>query len=480
LDRETAKQKLQTLAGGEKLNLTLDFIRRPWSTLSSRTIYMPNDFLQKSDDWIAGWMLHEIEHRKSSPGPIENLLVWVYKVVDCGVREPGKLLHFYSDLVIDQDLHRSRKTEYEVFLRERQPSLDYLDEPNLELYLAVQSRITEPSLTTSEKGSRVYEITFSEGKGHENRVRELANYLKEDFQGGSPFMLDVPPGLELTYEERDRTVRQLLYSGATPAQIEDFLDRLRLGLTENQRRQLLSSAKKLYLYQLVQLVSPVLRGLRTADFPIFEIWGPGDDPRELSLIDTMRIFGMLVPGVFAIKRRELVRGRRAKSVVILMDCSGSAGLNMTIGREREAAFGLIQAAREYGDIVSFVPFSTEVRFDQSVLYSKDYDEVEDAVIKVEPGGYSNIASALSMALRVGDMAGRQMVFAMTDGRVWDSDEAVGLINKLTEYGKVVFFIFGTGVRGMDEEAKSLLRGSIVYECNPKEPMIDQALQEYLG
>jgi hypothetical protein len=54
------------------------------------------------------------------------------------------------------------------------------------------------------------------------------------------------------------------------------------------------------------------------------------------------------------------------------------------------------------------------------------------------------------------------------------------VNKLTEYGKVAFFIFGTGVGGMPEEARDLLRGSIVYECDPKQPMIDQALREYLG
>jgi hypothetical protein len=64
--------------------------------------------------------------------------------------------------------------------------------------------------------------------------------------------------------------------------------------------------------------------------------------------------------------------------------------------------------------------------------------------------------------------------------VWESEEAVGLVNKLTEYGKVAFFIFGTGVGGMPEEARDLLRGSIVYECDSKQPMIDQALREYLG
>ena len=480
MDPETAKKKLQALGNREGLDLNLDFIRRPWLTFTSPNVYMPREFLEKSDDWIQGWMLHEIEHRKRSPASIETLLLWVYKTINRGIREPGKLIHFYTDLVIDQNLSSSRKHETGPFLAERSPTLNYLDDSNLELYLEVLQLIEDSNRKARDQAGKTYEIIFENAKDDENRISDLAVFLKENFQGGSPFVLDIPSGLELSFEERDKVIRQLLYSGATPAQIEDFLDRLRLGLAENQRRQLLSSAKKLYLYHLVQLVSPVLRGLRTADFPIFEIWSPGDDPRELSLIDTMRLYGIMVPGVFAVKRRELVRGRRAKSVVILMDCSGSAGLNMTIGREREAAFGLIQAAREYGDIVSFIPFSTDVKFDHSILYSRDYDEVEDAVIKVEPGGYSNIASALSMGLRVGDMAGRQMVFAMTDGRVWDSEDAVGLVNKLTEYGKVVFFIFGTGVGGMPEEAKDLLRGSIVYECDPKEPMIDQALQEYMG
>jgi hypothetical protein len=441
---------------------------------------MPREFLERPDDWIRGWMLHEIEHRKRLPGSIETLLLWVYKAISGGVREPGKLVHFYTDLLIDQKLSSSKPDEAAHFLAERGASLSYLDDVNEDLYLKVLGFAKSDHSRSGDKVVRTHQIVFENAKDDENRISDLATFLRDDFQGGSPFVLDIPPGLELSFEERDRTVRHLLYSGATPAQIEDFLDRLRLGLTEDQRRQLLSSAKRLHLYHLVQLVSPVLRGLRTADFPIFEVWSPGDDPRELSLIDTIRVYGILIPGVFAVKRRELVRGRRAKSVVILMDCSGSSGLNMTLGREREAAFGLIQAAREYGDIISFVPFSTDVKFGQAVLYSRDYDEIEEAVIKVEPGGYSNIAPALGLALRVGDLAGRQIVFAMTDGRVWDSEEAVGLANKLTEYGKNVFFIFGTGVGGMPEEAKDLLRGSIVYECDPKEPMIDQALREYMG
>jgi hypothetical protein len=248
LDPETAKKKLHTLGNREGLDLNLDFIRRPWLTFTSPNVYMPREFLEKSENWIQGWMLHEIEHRKRSPGSIETLLLWVYRAIERGVREPGKLAHFYTDLVIDQNLSSSRKEEISSFLAERSPTLNYLDDANQELYRQVLELIEGSNRNASDKIAKTYEIIFENAKDDENRISDLAAFLKEDFQGGSPFVLDIPTGLELSFEERDKTIRQLLYSSVTPAQIEDFLDRLRLGLTEDQRRQLLSSAKRLHLY----------------------------------------------------------------------------------------------------------------------------------------------------------------------------------------------------------------------------------------
>ena len=51
------------------------------------------------------------------------------------------------------------------------------------------------------------------------------------------------------------------------------------------------------------------------------------------------------------------------------------------------------------------------------------DEIREAVIRMEQGGYSKVASAPCTPLRVADMAGRQIVFAMNAGRVWESEEA---------------------------------------------------------
>lgn len=460
--------------------LELNFLVRSRESISPPQIYVPRDYLQAKPEWVEGWLLHEIQHRRGLPGSIETQLFWSYLITKTGLREPIKLIHFYCDLVIDAQLRRTMSDAYRVFLEERSSTINYLDNAQQSLYMQVADSIRTGVEPESEKARSVYAAIFKGANDHENRLKALSQLLAEEFRGMTPFTTDIPPNLRLSFVQRDNLVRSLLASGAAPTQVQEFFDTARMSLTDVESRQVLMTANRLYMHHLVEVMSPILRGHRVADFPILEIWNPGDDPRELSLVDTIRIYGILIPGVFAVKRREVVRGKRAKAISILMDCSGSTALTQTLSREREAAFGLVQAARQRSDIVSFIPFSTDVHMEDAILHSRDYDGIEEAIIKVQPTGFSNITAPLSLALKVADIAGRQIAFVMTDGRVWDSEQALGMINSLTEYGKIIFFIFGTGISGMPEEAKQLLRGSAVYECDPKEPIVDQALHEYMG
>ncbi len=477
---DEAKQTLRSVLAAADPELELEFIRSSRPSLTSPRIYVPRELLSRSDSWLTGWLLHEVQHRRWLPQSVERQLFWSYVATQSGLREPTKLIHFFCDLLIDTKLAIQESERYREFLAERAPTLDYLDGEQASLYLDISQMAKDGTKPSELKVREAYEAIFEGAIDNETRLGKLSQHLADQFRGSTPFTTDIPPGLELSFEQKDDLLRSMLYADASPAQIQEFFDKIRIRHTERERRQLLLTANKLYLYQLVEVMSPILRGLRTADFPVLETWSPGDDPRELSVVDTIRIYGILIPGVFAIRRREIVRGRRAKSVCILMDCSGSTGLSQTIAREREAAFGLVQAARQRSDIVSFIPFSTDVDLDNSVLNSRDYEGIEEAILKVEPMGFSNITAPLSLALKVADLAGRQVAFVMTDGRVWDSEKAMGMINTLSEYGKVVFFIFGTGVSAMPEEAKDLMRGFPMYECDPKEPIVDQALQEYLG
>ncbi len=477
---DEARKFLKSLLASLEPKLELEFIRTSRLSLTSPRIYARSEYLSHSDSWLTGWLLHEIQHRKWLPGTIENQLFWSYLATQSGLREPTKLVHFFCDLLIDAKLALQESEKYGEFLAYRGPSLDYLDGEQASFYLDILKIVREGAKPSEPKTREAYETIFEGANDNETRLKKLAQVLADQFRGNTPFTTDIPPSLELSFEEKDNLLRSMLYSGASPSQVQDFFDKIRIRHTERERRALLLTANKLFMYQLVEVMSPILRGHRIADFPVLEIWNPGDDPRELSLVDTIRIHGILIPGVFAVKRREVVRGKRAKSIAIVMDCSGSTGLSQTLAREREAAFGLVQAAKQRSDLVSFIPFSTDVDLENAVIHSRDYQGIEEAILKVEAAGYSNITAPLSMALKVADLAGRQVAFVMTDGRVWDSEQAMGMISALSEYGKIVFFIFGTGVSGMPEEAKDLMRGLPVYECDPKEPIVDQALKEYLG
>ena len=470
----------QNLIFERQVELQLDIGRRPTAYMEYDRIYVSREVLKEQKAWVEGWLLHEIEHRASIPGSLERQLLWEYIALDEGVPRPARLVHFFSDMLIDRKILSRTPTRYMRYLQNRDLTLRYLTDDLRKVYCQILDLYGNEQAEVGRKTHEAYQAMFSGAIELETRLRKLSRILRTDFVEAADSSPDLTSPIGLSFQQRDRLIRSLLYTGATPARVEDFFNKIHARMSQAEKRQILAATRKLYLYNLLQTISPILRAFRTADYPVMEIWNPGDHPSELSIVDTYRIYGILVPGVFAIKRRELVSGKRAKSVSILMDCSASTGLSMSIGREREAAFGLVEAAKELNDMVSFVPFSTNVLYDDTVFFSKDYEGIQDAVVRVEPSGYTNVTPPLSLALKAAEMAGRQTTFIMTDGGMWDSEQALGMLNRLTEFGKVVFFIFGAGVSGMQKEAKEFIRGVNVYECDPKEPIMEEALKEYLG
>ncbi len=470
----------ENLTFERQVELQLEIGRRLPAHTDYDKIYVPREVLKKEKAWVEGWLLHEIEHRASIPGSLERQLLWEYIALDEGVPRTASLVHFFSDILIDRKILSRTPTRYMNYFQNGELSLRYLTGLQRRLYSQILDLYSNEEADVERKIREIYQALFSGAIELEARLRKFSKILRTDFVETPDSSPDLTFPIGISFKQRDRLIRSLLYTGATPARVEDFFNKIHARMSQPERRQILAATRKLYLYNILQTISPILRAFRTADYPVMEIWNPGDHPSELSIVDTYRIYGILIPGVFAIKRRELVSGKRAKSVSILMDCSASTGLSMSIGREREAAFGLVEAAKELNDMVSFVPFSTNVLYDDTVFFSKDYEGIEDAIVRVEPSGYTNVSPPLSLALKAAEMAGRQTTFIMTDGGMWDSEQALGMLNRLTEFGKVVFFIFGAGVSGMQKEAKEFIRGVNVYECDPKEPIMEEALKEYLA
>ncbi|MBI2185163.1 MAG: VWA domain-containing protein [Thaumarchaeota archaeon] len=238
------------------------------------------------------------------------------------------------------------------------------------------------------------------------------------------------------------------------------------------RVRLTSRGVKLYLD-----VSEKLRGTRTSFNPPPTVWNLGDPIQELSIPDTYRIYGVFAPGVLAVRKRELVSGKHASNMAILLDVSGSMAISGKIHYCQEIAFFLIEAAKRKNDTVSFIPFSSQVDPDLVRIASNRYDLLQDLVSAVEPSGRSTMAEALATSLASADEIGRQTTFILTDGGIMDYESIGGVLNELLNYGNLSFFIVGERLDELGQGVKDALRGK-VYECDIYKPFSDEAVVEY--
>ena len=296
----------ENLTFERQVQLQLEVGRRPTAQVDYDRLFVPREVLREPKAWVEGWLLHEIEHRASIPGSLERQLLWEYIALDEGVPRPARLVHFFSDMLIDRKILSRTPMRYMKYLQNRVPSLRYLTDSLRQFYYQILYLYGNEQVQVDERTHEVYQATFGGAIELETRLRNFSKILRTDFIETSDSSPDLTFPIGLSFQQRDRLIRSLLYMGATPARVEDFFNKIHARMSQAERRQILAATRKLYLYNMLQTISPILRAFRTADYPVMEIWNPGDHPSELSIVDTYRIYGILVPGVFAIKRRELV------------------------------------------------------------------------------------------------------------------------------------------------------------------------------
>ncbi|MEM3737461.1 MAG: VWA domain-containing protein [Candidatus Bathyarchaeia archaeon] len=266
--------------------------------------------------------------------------------------------------------------------------------------------------------------------------------------------------------------------------LEDVLESVSgpyIELTDREQRQILKTATKLHFNNVFIITAHELKGFRRQHTPPpMGAWNIGDHIKALSIPDTFRIYGMFIPGVFAMKKWEWWQKREFANVCVIMDVSGSTAVQDKIYNIREAVFCLIEACRYGSDLVTFIPFSTGVNDEWVRMHSKDYETIEDLIISIEPSGYTNITPALQLAARAAERPGAQITYIFTDGGVWDGDNAQGLLDVLVRYGKVYLFLIGDKVEYLHEKAKPLTSGVVVHEVSLYESLVEKALSEYFN
>ncbi|MFQ5999092.1 MAG: VWA domain-containing protein, partial [Candidatus Bathyarchaeia archaeon] len=253
-------------------------------------------------------------------------------------------------------------------------------------------------------------------------------------------------------------------------------------LTGRELKHIFRYAAKLQLNSVFMEFLHSARGSMKSSSRPLENWSMGDDFRVLSLPDTYRLFGVFIPGVSAVKRKEPTLGKLSTNIAILLDSSGSMAFENRIDLEREIGFCLIETARRGSDTVTFVPFNSDVD-PSKVTTSRNYDHIEDALTSIQPYGMSNLSSALEIAIRTASVTNRQDTFIMTDGELWDVDEIKPHMQKLTVYGTTSLFLVGTTEntrKNLSDNLVSAIPNMAIYDCNIREKKVVSAISDYMA
>ncbi|WP_309493017.1 vWA domain-containing protein [Candidatus Hecatella orcuttiae] len=329
-----------------------------------------------------------------------------------------------------------------------------------------------------------------ERKKFDDYIKSQIGYLRKSILQPSRMVLDTAElierlvseyihelekeGVKATVEDRIKYTRHF----------QEVLDSMKgryIKLTGREKSHLLRMTTKLYLSNVFIEVAHELRGFRKHYTPPpMGAWRIGDHIKALSIPDTYRVYGMFIPGIFAMKRWEWWQRREFADICILMDVSGSTAIDNKIDSIREAVFCLVEACRFGSDSITFIPFSTGVNFDLVKMHSKDYDTIEDLVISLEPQGYTNITPALVTAIRSAEERGYQSTYIFTDGGVWDGETAQGLLEILARYGKIYLFLVGDKVEYLHESGRAIASFATVHEVSLGESLVEGALNEYFN
>lgn len=184
-----------------------------------------------------------------------------------------------------------------------------------------------------------------------------------------------------------------------------------------------SAAMRMKLLSRVHEVRP--RG-RAGGERFYEQWVVGDDPQKLRVVDTLRVFGAVVPPVASLKlggQEEGIDGAGGEALILMDISSSMRGRAAYYCRLAAAALVLSAADRGMGVSVCFFNGAHLIR-----KYGRSYDEAIGDIASVVFMGGTGLADALDASLRSGDYSA---VYVITDTEVEDQRERERVLRLLS-------------------------------------------------
>lgn len=477
-----------------------------------RTVILPEDYVEWSQDQLMATMLHEWGHRMISPISPKTGAIWakIGRKNGLSERQAKLMVNIATDLWLDNQYLNSRrwgalyrrgnvrdieklagtlqKAREEGIGEEQLKVKDFLiccyekmlaegrNDESVDLNLTVD-------LLYRKEAEETWRILFRGSEHEEDRIAAfsmlLKQFLPEETEISFGDLLsdfhDFFPGMrgsgELTARIRARGRRGGLNSQDMESLFGEEIEKLR------------SRTSRLEMYKrIVPVVKNFLASRPRNQFWGYRTWRVGSPINKLDVLASSQRSPLLLPGINTLSKHFARKGTipeaGAGAVILILDDSGSTDGDVLL-REKEAAFAVIAAAREFSDPVGFLAFGDGVT--SSVQLTTQYGEIEQAVaaLNSESGG-TTLGPALKEAYKMLSGIQKYTIMLMTDAGLFDFARVGGLVKQLPPASKIVAFCFGEK-EYIERETRDLIGPQFrVLVSSPQRSFAEAALEEVYG
>ena len=418
----------------------------PTAYFDWESITVPKRFLKWNDDMLRNVIRHEFGHLFFSPRDPDVGTVMYYIASVLGYLDPWRFVNILTDIIVDTT---NMELFGEDYLRFLEWSTGKIKKP-CPMIKAMEGvyreKARELGLSTKLKrnstGKKIYEILNDENRDFYLRVIDIAKLLyipSMECEMPTHFIVYI-------YVENPTNIdiaRAMIKEGIKPEIINDLFSHY-LRDAGNWGTFRVIEDPVIIEYEKMKLIAKYMElendfgGVEKMERENSQ-WNIGDPPENLDVVKTISNYGMIVPGVYSLKMKEMKignesGGKRYKDCIIILDSSGSMEGDK-FERARESSYIIARKTHDDGGKVGLIPFSGEVLRDFVVYPTIDYWRVVNLIFRIMPSGGTEMNIALQTAISMGK---KYHVYIFSDAEVYDIPTSSFLLEQLK--GRVTFFL----------------------------------------
>ncbi len=405
-----------------------------WSTVN---IPVEMGKKEKKENVMKNILRHEYGHLFINPKDPLIGETMLYMAKSMGLPEPMDAVNIVSDLLVDTTLITIHGKAYLEFLEKYLASTNV---PVLQLMASVYAthakmRGLHTKMKDYPMGQKLHNVLFNGDIDFYTRVYRAYVILKRFFPSKfkkAPHGISV---IRINSVNEAQVIREMERNGFDPIILKEGYEINGAGRIPGTANVFEVSSNPRYIADVLMNIKVEMDKHELGRNYGYEdgIWSAEDDPDKLQSLKSIESNGIIIPGLTAISKEITKRGNYGINTMgIILDCSGSM-LGKKFTAAQIAILTIMKKLRHSGVKIGFIPFSGDI-MERYIIYPTDkYEEIENLLIRIIPGGGTRLEPALTKALTL-DF---DKIYIFTDSHISDKDS---VMEELKMVNKVVFII----------------------------------------